>query len=129
MGRVLRGCLGVVLSFACRTTRAAAEEPARVVRPSPQSHAELVKAVSSALGGASVTLREDALTHESWLSIERLPRRDPQGRLAQGRIIEMPERFNLVRSGDKCVLIHERTGKRMDLAGVDCIAAPADAGS
>lgn len=129
MRRMLRGCLGLLLSFACRTTRAAADEPARIVRPTPQSHAALVNAVSSSLGGASVTLRDDALTQESSLSIERLRRRDPDGNLAQGRVTEMPERFSLVRSGDRCVLVHQRTGKRIELESTECVVAPGDAGA
>jgi hypothetical protein len=127
MFRLSRGWIGLLLSGACRTTHAAADEPARIVRPTPQSHDQLVSAVSSALGGASVTLRDDALVQESSLSIERLPRRDPAGNLAQGRITEMPERFSLVRSGEKCFLIHQRTGKRIELPGVEC-ATGVDAG-
>jgi hypothetical protein len=123
MTRLCRAWAALLAVVACRTTHAAADEPARIVRPTPQGHDQLVSAVSSALGGASVTLRDDALTQESSLSIERRPLRDPAGHLAQGRITEMPERFALIRSGERCFLVHQRTSKRIELPGVECVAA------
>jgi hypothetical protein len=52
--------------------------------------------------------------------------RDPQGSIAQGRAqgreMRMPEHFRLVKNGHHCVLIHERTGQRMELANTKCAA-------
>ena len=40
-----------------------------------------------------------------------------------GRDYERPERFQLVKRGSQCTLIHARTGARYDLKDVDCVAA------
>jgi hypothetical protein len=100
-----------------------AEVPALRVNPTVESLTALVQAVRSALDGASVTLADDALTRESTLLIERVVRRDADGRRIQGRELGMPERFRLVKSGASCVLVHERTGRRFALEHTECIEA------
>ena len=114
--------LGVMT--ACATSPAAKDLPAIIVRPDAQSHAELRAAVGRALNRTSVILADDALTHDSRLSIEPVRLRDMQGSIAQGRAqgreARMPEHFHLLKSGDHCVLVHERTGRRMELANTQC---------
>ena len=107
---------------ACTTTPAASDVPAVIVGSDAQSRADLQSAVSKALHRTSVTLADDALTHDSSLTIEPVRLRDPQGNIAQGRETRMPEHFRLVESGHRCVLIHERTGQRMELANTKCAA-------
>lgn len=124
----LGGCL-LALLCGCRTPREPpSDAPAVIVRPTAQSRASLVGAVASALG-ATVTLRDDALTQESSLTLERLRRRDPQGHPAQGRDLGMPERFLLVLSAGRCVLVHERTGRRFPLEATECAPAARDGGA
>ncbi len=100
----------------------AADVPARIVDPTPQSRAALLSAVRSALNGATVALADEALTAESALLIERAVRRDPRGLRIQGREVLRPERFHLVKSGGDCVLVHERTGRRFPLRDTRCAA-------
>jgi hypothetical protein len=107
---------------ACATTSAVEDVPAIIVRSGTQSGTELQSAVSKALNRTSVTLAEDALTHESTLIIEPVRLRDPKGNIAQGREMRMPELFRLVKSGHRCILIHERTGQRIELANTKCAA-------
>ena len=107
---------------ACTTNPAAKDVPAIIVRPDAQSRADLQSVVSKALNRTSVTLADDALTRDSSLSMERARLRDPQEGIAQGRETRMPEHFRLVESGHHCVLIHERTGQRMELANTRCAA-------
>ena len=111
---------------ACTTNPAAKDVPAVIVRPDAQSRAELQSAVSKALDRTSVPLADDALTQGSSLIIEPLRLRDAQRSLAQGRAqgreTRMPEHFRLVESGHRCVLIHDRTGQRMELANTQCAA-------
>jgi len=107
---------------ACATTSAANDVPAIIVRSDAQTGTELQSAVSKALNRASVALADDALTRESTLIIEPERLRDPHGRLAQGREMRMPELFRLVKSGQRCVLIHERTGQRTALENIKCAA-------
>jgi len=94
--------------------------PAVITNPTAESRAELSRVVSGALDGVTVTIADDALTREDTLIIERAVRRDAQGRPLTGRDTGRPERFRLVRSGERCVLVHERTGRRWTLESTTC---------
>jgi len=107
---------------ACRTMQAPPENPAIVVRPTPESRAALTQAVSKALGGAHVTLEDDALTRDGMLVLD-------ESQLRRGQVVVLgqepgasnqPERFHLVKIGDRCVLVHDRTERHFDLIGTDC---------
>lgn len=114
--------LGVFgLALACATTPVANESPAVITNPTAEGRAELLRVVRQALHGAPLTLADDALTRESALIVERAPARGPDGTPLQGRETGRPERFRLVRSGGRCVLVHEGDGTRHELgASVAC---------
>ncbi len=127
MRAILRACAAAALlsSAGCQTPRAQDAPPevaAVIVRPTAASRAALARAVSAALDGVKVTLADDALTRESVLVLEHTPRRDPEGRPLSGRDLGMPERFQLLKRGDQCVLVHERTGRRTTLSATSCVA-------
>ena len=110
-----------MLMFAgCRTVSSPGEVPAIIVNATPESRAALTKTVSEALNGAPVKLAADALTKTDVLIIEREHPLDMAGHPLNGREREMPEHFQLVKSGDQCVLVHPRTERRFPLAGVEC---------
>jgi hypothetical protein len=94
--------------------------PAIIVKPTKESRAELARVVSSALNGAPVTLADDALTRESLLIIERAHPRDANGVPLSGRDFGRPEHFRLVKIGERCALVHERTGERTTLPSTTC---------
>ena len=108
---------------ACRTLQAAPENPAIVVRPTPESRAALTQAVGKALGRAHVTLEDDALTRDGALVLDESRYHRPDQDMVQGRDpreSDEPERFHLVKVGDRCVLVHDRTDRHYDLIGTDC---------
>jgi hypothetical protein len=105
---------------ACRTAHAQKELPAVILNPTTESREALTRAVSAALGGAPVTLADDALTAGSELVVERARLRDPRGLPANGRELRVPEHFRLVTRGGDCVLVHERGGERSTLPGTVC---------
>src|SRR5512138_727958 len=112
--------------FSCMSACASMAQqdvPALVVDPSSESRVEILRIVHSALNASNVTIAADALTRESVLVIERKPARDARGRRLSGRDYERPERFQLVKRGSQCTLIHAHTGARYDLKDVDCVAA------
>lgn len=97
----------------CQSCASAQPDVAAVIdQPTKASRAELGQAVSSALNSAPVTLADDALTQDSLLIIERAHLR--------GREMDKPEHFRLVKSGEHCTLVHERTGTRTTLASTTC---------
>lgn len=118
----------LLLAAACKSApepqRPAEGALARIVNPTPQSRAALAQAVRDALEGVPAMLADDALTRESTLIVERAAHRDPEGRRAQGRELGRPERFTLFKTGADCVLVHERTGRRLPLVATECAAVP-----
>ena len=118
---MLRLALAGMLSVAaCAPVSAQRDVPAVVTSPTPESRAELARAVGRALKGAAVTIADDALTRDSELIIERGWARSAKGVPLNGRATGRPEHFRLVKNGSSCVLVHERTGKRFTLASATC---------
>jgi hypothetical protein len=89
----------------------ARERPAVIVAPTVESRAALQAAVNRSMG-AQVTLADDALTNDSHLIVERA--------LIEGRDLGKPERFRLLKVGERCVLVRERGGERTELAATSC---------
>jgi hypothetical protein len=100
------------LLCACTSSLAQPAVPAIIDKPTKESRAELARVVSSALNGAPVTLADDALTRDSLLIIEKAH--------LSGRDFGRPEHFRLVKIGEHCALVHERTGKRTTLSSTTC---------
>lgn len=120
-------CVAAVAAVAaCRTVRQPREEPAVIVDPTAEERATLQRTVSGALHGAPVTLADDALTRSSALVIEPRWPRDATGQRLGGREQGLPERFHLVRSDGRCVLVHDRDGRRLELEGISCAPVEQD---
>jgi hypothetical protein len=115
-----------LLVAACKTHSVHAERPARIVNPSAESHAELHRVVADMLFGAEVTLADDALTDSSMLIVERSRIRSLDNPPLSGRDLGKPERFQLVTTGTRCVLIHENhennEAARYELLETECVA-------
>ena len=109
---------------ACATATGRPDLPALLTNPTAESRAELVRAVSGALHGAPITLADDALTRDSTLIIERTAPRTADGVPLSGRETGRPEHFRLVKNGSRCMLVHERTGKRWTLTAATCSPVP-----
>jgi hypothetical protein len=115
------GLVAAALAPAACHPRPASQDVAAVIsNPTTQSRAELAHALSRALNDAPVTLAEDALTSDSTLVIQRAQRRDARGLPLDGRETGRPERFQLVKNGSLCLLVHERTGRRWKLPTTTC---------
>jgi hypothetical protein len=108
---------------ACRTANPS-EPPAYIVRPTPESRLALSQAIGKALSDPKVTVDDDALTGNGVLMIERNQRPDPSRIVVEGRDPGDPrgvsERFHLVKLGEHCVLIHDRTDRHFELIGTEC---------
>ena len=120
LARAAAALLAAHLLSTCASGFAQPEVPAVVDQPTQESRAELAQAVSQALNGAPVTLADDALTRDSHLIIEKARPRDASGVPLSGRDRDKPEIFRLVKAGEQCVLVQERTGKRTTLASTRC---------
>ncbi len=105
----------------CQTVDADLDRPARIVNADADSRAALQAAVNEALG-TEVMLADTALTDSSRLTIERWPAGTMDNPVPQGRILEKPIQFQLVRNGDDCVLVKKSDGSRYLLSDTDCEA-------
>lgn len=118
----IAACAGLI-ACACNSAPPLGEEvPARIVDPTPESRAELERAVSEMLHGAPVTLAADALTASSVLVLEGSRLRGPGSPPLSGREMRMPERFQLFTDGRRCVLVHGEDRARYPLERADCVA-------
>ncbi len=122
---LLRLAAGATLLSGCATS-SGRDVPAWIVNPTPASRAELRLAVQRALHSDPIPLADDALARNSLLPIDRIPRRDAQGRLLNGlEIGHRPQMFRLVKNGKSCVLIHDDPEQlRQTLTATTCIPAP-----
>ena len=105
----------------CQTVDADLDRPARIVNADADSRAALQAVVNEALG-TEVMLADTALTDSSLLTIERWPAGTMDNPVPQGRILEKPIQFQLVRNGDDCVLVKKSDGSRYLLSDTDCEA-------
>ncbi len=110
-----------LLLSGCQTVDADLDRPARIVNADADSRAALQAAVNEALG-TEVMLADTALTDSSRLTIERWPAGTMDNPVPQGRILEKPIQFQLVRNGDDCVLVKKSDGSRYLLSDTDCEA-------
>jgi hypothetical protein len=116
------GAAALVMT-ACVSTMAQSPENAAVLAVNDAAaRATLSAAVSEMLRGASVTLAADALLHDSHLTVERARRRAADGQLLNGRILERPEQFQLIKEMDQCILVQQSSGRRKLLSSIGCRA-------
>lgn len=108
---------------ACNNPAAqAADTPAVLIAVDPAARAALTAAVSELLQGAQVTLPTEVLLHDSWFTVERARVRRADGQLLNGRILERPEQFQLIKAQHQCVLVQRGSGRRRVLSALACRA-------
>jgi hypothetical protein len=111
---------GALALSGCLLRVAPPDVPAVLTDPTGRTREELASVVSRAMNGAPVTIADSALTSDDVLIVERTERRDSQGLNLNGRELGRPDHFRLVKSGARCVLVHERTGRRWTLKSATC---------
>ena len=115
--------LGVVVMSiaACKNVAPETDQEAVIVNPDAASRAALQARLSESLH-TDVTLAEDALTQTSVLIIEQKAPQSIEGSPAQGRNMQMPIQFRLVKNGAECVLVDQRDLSRSVLTDTECSA-------
>ena len=111
---------GTLLVAGCHPRLAPPDVPAVLTSPTAQSRAELARVVSAAMNGAPVTVADNALTADGMLIVERAQHRGAKDMNLSGRETGRPEHFRLVKSGSRCVLVHQDTGRRWTLKSATC---------
>jgi len=122
--KILRAILGTLLWFmltGCQTVDTDLDRPARIVNADADSRAVLQSAVNEALG-REVMLADDALADTSLRTIEHWPTGTMDNPVPEGRKLDKPILFQLVRNGDDCVLVKKSDGARYPLGNTNCEA-------
>jgi hypothetical protein len=117
--------LGAMALGACQAIDSQTPVPARLLvdgaTVSDQVGEELQDTISLMLG-TRVTIASNTLTTSSTFAYARAPRINAQGQLLQGRVIEQPQIFKLMKIGNACWLEHTNSGKKIKLHQAQCIA-------
>ncbi|MDE0755553.1 MAG: hypothetical protein OSB26_12945 [Woeseiaceae bacterium] len=121
MIRVATGTILFVVMLGCQTVEPDYDKPARIINVDDASRSALQNAVNTAIG-TNVTLADNALTDTSLLTLENRPPRSMTNPNPQGRIMEMPIQFQLIKNGNDCILINQRDRSRQVLSGTSCEA-------
>jgi hypothetical protein len=109
-----------LLLGACQAVTAQTEKDALLVNPGPVAQQELSAVIAQMTGSSSVKLSEKDLTESSYLTVERVHQYDNRGELIQGRDLEKPHSFHLIKQGAACWLVYVNTGQRSVLSKARC---------
>ncbi len=111
---------GTVLS-ACKTTQARDPQPAIITDKSSKARQLLEVATSKAVG-SNVSLAPDSFTVKSSVTIEPASVNKRNGKIIDGRTMEMPTHIDLIMMGRNCYVLNRTTGKKIPVKGVRCKA-------
>lgn len=104
---------------ACTTPAEPLETPALLTATTQACRAQIEYAIGRWMG-APVTLGTMAFSSESHIMIEHKQARDASGRVLDGRLLDKPEAFHLVRAGGKCIVVNVRTFERAIVDACTC---------
>jgi len=100
-----------IVTAGCQTMADADDKAAVIVNADDASRAALQSTLDGILNTV-VTIAPDAFTTSSVLVIERNPPRNLQNPNPQGRNMDTPIQFRLVKSGKDCILVDQRDESR-----------------
>jgi len=103
----------------CQVLESTHDQPARIINADTGSRVALQQTVNAALG-THVILSDSALTDSSLLTIENRPPATMENPVPQGRDMQRPIQFRLVRNGERCVLIRQSDHSRYILNDTNC---------
>lgn len=96
--------------------------PAIVAEPNEAAMTEIKGAIKQALNSDEIMFASEVFTERSILAIDKSAGRAIDKPDAMGRVMDMPYRFQLLKSGDSCLLQQLDTDKRWTLTKVKCKA-------
>ena len=114
------GLAGVFILTACQSSKGQAPVAATSINPTPESIAELNTIVRKALKINQVILSDAALTQSDTLVVEPPQKRNLEHGVINGRILEKPEIFKLIKENDQCLLEHPKSQQRWLLTQTKC---------
>lgn len=107
------------LLTACKTTRTQDGKPALLTDTDSNARQLLALAASKAVG-SKVTLAPDSFTAKPSVTIEPASVNKRNGKIIDGRTMEMPTHIDLMMMGRNCYLVNRSTGEKYPVKGVKC---------
>ena len=104
-----------LIALVLASCQTASGSPAVLVAPDLNVQGELLNIVSGALNGQIVVLTIDSLTGTDRLIVER-----KAAMPMDGRRLDRPDHFYLIKRGKYCYLRHEQTGTAYRLEKANC---------
>ena len=95
--------------------------PALLSDVDADAEVELHTAVTQLLNQETVLIAQDAFQYRSYITVERLTRKDSQGNRIQGRMLDMPEKIQLLLINGECILKRESNNDTVKLENVKCV--------
>lgn len=111
------------LLAACNTTGDTLSTPAIITENSAEVQKSLATAVSKAIG-SKVTLAPESFTTKPFVTIEPKSVNKRNGRIIDGRSMDMPTHVDLMMTGGSCYVVNRDTGAKIMLEGISCKSAP-----
>lgn len=111
----------LVSLMGCKTTEWNKDKavPATVVNFNQEAKSEIAGIINDVMPGANVKLADDIFSKDNRLFIQRKPTM-VDGNPAQGRITEMPRKFELYHLEDTCFLVDAKSEDIFLLKVVKC---------
>lgn len=107
------------LLAACKTTQAQEAKPAIMTDTSSEARKIMALAASKAVG-SNVTLAPDSFRAKPSVTIEPASVNKRNGRIIDGRSMEMPTHIDLIMMGRECYVLNRTTGEKYPVKGVRC---------
>lgn len=111
--------IALTLLAACETLQMNDGKPALMTDSSPKAREALTLAASKAVG-SKVTLAPDSFMLKSSVTIEPASVNKRNGRIIDGRTLEMPTHIDLIMADGKCYVVNRKTEERHLVEGVNC---------
>ncbi|PXF62447.1 hypothetical protein [Kangiella spongicola] len=122
MNKLWIGLVALTLGLmGCKTTEWDKEKalPATIVGFDKEAKDEIAGIINQIMPGANVALADDIFSTDNRLFIQRKPVM-VDGNPAQGRITEMPRKFELYHLEDTCFLVDSKSSDIFILETVSC---------
>jgi hypothetical protein len=95
-------------------------KPAVLSDSSAKSHSKLVEVISDELSTKPVTIAKNAFVDKSWIMVTKQARQTIDNHNIQGRDMQQPVKFQLMKNDNHCYLVLGSNVKRWQLDNLSC---------
>lgn len=120
LGRAGITCLSGLIMAGCQSITEEKLKPALLESVDQSSHAQIEQVIKDEFGSQELRIAESAFIQRSSVTIMMQARRTVDNQNLQGRDMQKPMRFKLMKSSSNCYLVLDSNSKSWKLPGVTC---------